>query len=365
MLRRQSSNPIDFKIGIETSHNLLVDFLLDLGYEVYVLNPGSMKAIRQQYRPSGAKDDAFDALVLAIALLHNQYCWRHLDIGTKPVREVRILVRDHLYMIKMRTAITNTLTAALKMYYPEYFGFFSNVCGQSSLAFLQAYPSFENAQALAFDELKKFFNEQKAYKVQGQKIYNILHQPHIHVPQPLRKAKELRAQNCIHALLTLNEDIKLYEQQLQRLVKQHADGVRFMTFPGVGFIGAARLLALFGDNRKLYSHVSQLQGLAGICPVTEQTGNSIIIHFRRACNKFHRYAITQIAKSSLKHAEWPRAYFQKRRAKGNSFNHALRCLANIELRILFAMWKNKTDYDESTFLAQKASHQIKTELNQL
>jgi hypothetical protein len=29
------------------------------------------------------------------------------------------------------------------------------------------------------------------------------------------------------------------------------------------------------------------------------------------------------------------------------------------------MWKNKTDYDESTFLAQKASHQIKTELNQL
>ncbi len=365
MLRKQSPSTKDFKVGIETSHNLLVDFLIDFGYEVYVLNPGSMKGLRQQYRPSGAKDDAFDAFILAIALLCNQYCWRHLDIGSDSVREIRILVRDHSFMIKMRTAIVNALIAALKMYYPEYFGFFSNVYGQTSLAFLRAYPDFENAKALSLSELKLFFKEQKCYRVKGQKIYDILHQQHIQVPEPLRVAKQLRAQSCINSLITLNGDIKIQEQQLERLLKKNHDGIRFMTFPGIGLINAARLLALFGDNHDLFSDASELQGLAGTCPVTEKSGKSQSIFFRRACNKFHRQTMVQIAFASLKRAEWAKAYFQKRRAKGDSVSHALRCLANTELRILFAMWKNETDYDENIFLAQKASHQIKTDINQL
>ncbi len=124
-LRVHSGNPSDFKIGIETQHNLLVDFLLDLQYPVYVLHPGSMKGLRRQYRPSGASDDRFDAFVLAIALLHNQYCWREIDLGSELVREVRLLARDHFHLIKLRTALRNTLQTSLKMYYPEYLHFFA------------------------------------------------------------------------------------------------------------------------------------------------------------------------------------------------------------------------------------------------
>ena len=61
---------------------------------------------------------------------------------------------------------------------------------------------------------------------------------------------------------------------------------------------------------------------------------------------------------SLKEARWARAYYKRHRSAGHKHNHALRCLANLHLRILFTMWKNKSCYDENLFLAQRTRNQI-------
>ena len=365
-LRGLSQTTRDFKIGIETPHNLLVDFLLDLDYPLYVLNPVAIKGLRKQYRPSGAFDDTFDAFVLAIALLHNQYSWRHIDLGSEPVREIRLLVRDHYHLIKTRTALIANLSAAVKMYYPEYVQFFSNIQCKASLTFLERYPNCQIAQKLSFDELKHFFKEQKAYTIDVEKIYALLHQPHIPIPAPLLAAKKLRAINCVNMLKKLAEDIDIYAARIKALVEKHPDAKRFKTYPGVADLSAARLLGIFGDNRKRYSHYSELAMLAGTCPITERSGAfKHNVYFRRICNKFFRYSLRQISFASLKQQGWIRNYYNKQRVKGKGHNHALRCLANQHLRILFAMWKNKTEYDENIFLAQKARHQIKIETNQL
>jgi transposase len=366
ILRAHSGNPAHFKIGIETQHNLLVDFLLDLGYPVYVLHPGSMKGLRKQYRPSGASDDRFDAFVLAIALLHNRYCWRAIDLGSELVREIRLLARDHFHLTRMRTALLNTLSTAVKMYYPEYLLFFSKFKCKTSLAFLKACPDFEAARQLTFKQLTDFFKEQRCYRCNITKIYEVLQQDHLTAPPPLLTTKRLRARNCLNMLAELRKDIETFEKRIEALVTRHPDGKRFLTCPGVAYISAARLLALFGDNRNLYTHVSQLQGLVGTCPVTEKSGNiKRNIYFRRACNKFYRHTLNRIAFASLKKSKWANAYFQKHRAMGKKHNHALRCLANLQLRIFFAMWKHETDYDENIFLADKTKHKIKTEFNQL
>ena len=45
-------------LGLETAHNLLVDYLWDQGYEqIYVLPPSAVKSAQKRYRQSGAKDD--------------------------------------------------------------------------------------------------------------------------------------------------------------------------------------------------------------------------------------------------------------------------------------------------------------------
>ena len=65
-----------------------------------------------------------------------------------------------------------------------------------------------------------------------------------------------------------------------------------------------------------------------------------------------------LAFSSLKEAEWAKAYYQRHKSMGKKHSHALRCLANLHLRLLFAMWKNRIGYDENLFLAQRARHLI-------
>jgi transposase len=359
-LRTLAADPNQFKIGLETPNNLLVDFLVDLGYAVFALFPGSMDSFRKRYRTSGARDDVFDAFVIADVLRTDKACWRPVDFGSEPIREIRVLARDHHGLLAESVAASNSLRSTLKEYYPEYIQFFSNVACATALAFLEAYPTFDAAGKLTRQQVAQFFKEQHWRNGKAvNKIYTLLHQPHLQVPLVLIAAKQRKARACAKQLIALTADIAEYVKRLTELVEHHPDGKIFLSYPGVSYVTAARLLALFGDNRSLYTDVRELQGLTGTCPVTEKTGEDFkIIYYRQACNKFYRDVMRNLAFSSLCAAPWAKAYYQKHRAMGKTHSHVLRCLANLHLRLLFAMWKNKTYYDENLFLAQRARHLI-------
>ena len=365
-LRKLSDDPQQFKIGIETPNNLVVDFLVDLGYAVFALFPGAMKSLRQRYRSSSARDDQFDAFVIADALRTDQArpttpsVWRAVDFGSELVREIRLLARDHHDLVAERVRLTNSLRSTLKEYYPEYIQFFSDVACATSLAFLQAYPDFDTASQLTRQQVTDFFKEQhwRRHQTTVNNIYERLQGKRLKVPAALIRTKKHKALAVAKKLLALASDIEQYTQRLQELVEQHPDGQIFLSYPGVSYVTAARLLAIFGDNRELYADVSELQGRTGTCPVTEKSGDFSITYFRRACNKFYRDIMQLLAFSSLRVAAWAKAFYQKHRVQGHTHSHALRCLANLHLRILFAMWKNRTGYDENIFLAQRARHLI-------
>jgi transposase len=361
-LRALSANSQHFKIGIETPHNLLVDFLLDLGYPVFAIFPGSMKSFRKRYRSSSARDDAFDCFVLADVLRTDRRCWRPVDLGSLLIREIRILVRDHLGLIEQQTALGNSLRSTLKVYYPEYIHFFSDIACPTSLNFLLAFPDYQTAANLSIEQLVQFFKEQHYQNRKSvNKIYELLHQHHLKVNPALLRAKRYKAIGCAKQLIHLIAEIDAYSQRIKTLVEEHPDGNIFLSYPGVGHITAARLMALFTDNREHYSEISEVQALTGTCPVTEKSGkNFSVTYYRTACNKFYRNLMHNLAFSSLSEAEWALAYYRKHRQLGKNHSHALRCLANLHSKILFAMWKNRTSYDENIFLAQRERHNIQS-----
>ena len=359
-LARLSPDPHAFKIGIETQQHLLVDFLLDGDYPAWAMSPAAMKSLRKRYRTSGARDDRFDAFVLADALRTDTACWRAIDLGSELVREIRLLAKAHHDLVAWQVALTNTLRSTLKAYYPEALEFFADVACANALAFWQAYPSFEAARQLSHEALLAFFKAHRLCNRQiAERIYARLAQPHFVVAPAVLRAKLRHAQTCVTQLLALAPELETYTSRLREVVAQHPDGEIFLSYPGASHVTAARLLALFGDNRERYRSAQELQGLAGSCPVTQKTGNHFrMIYYRRACNKFHRDTVQQLAFSSLTKAAWAKAYYDRHRAQGHRHSHALRCLANLHLRILFAMWQNRTPYDENLFLAQKTRHQL-------
>lgn len=370
-LRNLSTNPVDFKIGIETPQNLLVDFLLLWGYPVFSIHPSSMKSFRKRYRPTNARDDAHDAYVLADVMRTDHACWKSVQRGSELTHKITLLVQDHYHLIQQHTATHNAFKQTLKNYYPEYLHFFKDVSCLASLAFITSYPNFEAAQVLDQQQLLNFFKEHRIFHQKKViNIYHILKGNHIHVPPAIINSKTLTALAFGHQLTVLQNSLQEYERQIHEALAQHPDTEIFMSFPAVAELTAARLIALFGDNRQLYDDASLIQAKAGTCPVTEITGHDKkrnrchrIIYFRQGCHKVYRAFVHSLAFSSLTKCHWCKAYYDYHRELGQDHHHSLRCLANVQLKILFAMWKNRTRYDENIFLAQRTRHELYTKKN--
>ena len=81
-----------------------------------------------------------------------------------------------------------------------------------------------------------------------------------------------------------------------------------------------------------------MQALAGTCPITQQSGRSRRVSFRRACDREFRYIVQQWACLTINASPWACDYFQRIRPHCRSENHAYRCLANRWLVIVWKLW---------------------------
>jgi hypothetical protein len=64
----------------------------------------------------------------------------------------------------------------------------------------------------------------------------------------------------------------------------------------------------------------------------------------------------QFAWQSTLTESWANAYYQRKRAEGKSHTRAVRALANVWVRIIYAMWRKKECYRSETFLAAQQAH---------
>lgn len=111
-----------------------------------------------------------------------------------------------------------------------------------------------------------------------------------------------------------------------------------------------------GDDRERYENQAVVQALAGTSPVLFQSGKYRFARQRRACIKPFRRALHLFSFQSIKQVGWAQEYYDGKRNQGKTHHQALRALANIWVRIIFAMWKSHVGYDEATFMAARARH---------
>ncbi len=150
-----------------------------------------------------------------------------------------------------------------------------------------------------------------------------------------------------------------YDREIERLFLTHADSALVASLPRAGKRLAPRLLAEIGDERTRYADAAGLQALAGTAPVCFESGNYAKAHRRYACLKPLRNAMQQFAWQSTLQERWALAYYQRKRTEGKSHSVAIRALANVWLRIIYAMWRDRTPYVASTFTAAQEQHMRK------
>src|SRR5207302_10301527 len=116
------------------------------------------------------------------------------------------------------------------------------------------------------------------------------------------------------------------------------------------------LLAEIGDDRTRYQSASSLQALGGTSPVLFQSGMYSKAHRRLGCIKPLRNALHQFTWQTTQSEPWARQYYERKRAEGKSHTVAVRALANVWVRIIFAMWRHHQCYQTATFEQAQQQH---------
>lgn len=350
-----AASPEELACIVETNHGLLITFLLEAGIPVYPVNP---KTANQLRKAAGAKTDRIDAHLLAklgrldLAELHR------LEPDSETVAELKTLTRDQDALIQTQTRLVNQLTACLKEYYPAALHLFAKLQQRSTLVFLQAYPTPQAAQAASVEEITATLRIGKHTNPTqvAPKLFEELHRPQLVASPVIVRAKSRLMVSLVKQLLVVIEEIASYDEAIRPLFLSHPDQHLWSSLPRAGKRLAPRLLAEWGDDRTRYADANSVQTLAGTAPVPFESGNYAKAHKRFACCKPLRNALHQFAWQSTRQEAWALAYYQRKRAEGKTHSMALRALANVWVRILYAMWVNKTDYQTATFEAAQLAH---------
>jgi transposase len=227
----------------------------------------------------------------------------------------------------------------------------------STIAFLRAYPTPQVAMSASVEQLTILLKQMRhpQAKLAAQQITERLKQPHLLANAVTTRTKSRLMLALVAQLEPLIEQIAAYDKEIARLFLKHEDHELFQTLPGAGQRLAPRLLAEIGDDRTRYDDAGSLQALAGTSPVLFQSGAYLKAHRRLGCIKPLRNALQQFARPRTHLEPWARDYYQHKRAAGKSHTVAIRALANVWVRILFAMWFKREEYQRAIF--EHAQHQ--------
>jgi transposase len=346
-------NPANVCVAVEINHGLLVGALVEAGYVVYPINPKAAERFRDRRKPSGGKNDRLDAEILAQAVRTDRASLRALLPDSDLASEIAVLARDRHALVREHTRLLNQLRSALGEYFPAALVAF-DLDADSTLAFLERYPTPEAAAKLSGFQIAAFLRARRANRDLAAKAATAkeaFHAPALRARPQIARAKARLVRVVCAQLRALRPELTAYEHELERLLKTHPEGELLQSLPGLGVILASRVLAGTGDNPQRFRSAAGLCAYAGTAPIVLQSGKRAVVKARSACPKEFRDAVQQWADQSRRRSAWAAEFYRRHRDRGHAHNESLRALGNRLLELLFDLRRRGINYDESVHAA--------------
>jgi transposase len=337
-------DPGDIPVGIERPSGRLVDVLLEAGHPV---SPNAIKTWREGEVLSGAKSDDGDAEVIAEYLRLRCHRLRIATPYSGQALALRTVVRTRDDLVDLRVAAVNQLAALLDAHCPGGKAIFARLDSPVALEFLTRYPAAAAAAHLDEAGIAAFCAElgYSGKRPAAVLLARLRSAPAGTSGEPLTAA----VRDAVLALVTVLKAVTGAAKDLDRSIAarlgEHPDGKIFTSLPRSGQINAAQMLAEWGDCRPAYEHPDAVAALAGVTPVTRQSGKHRAVEFRWACNKRFRRAITIYADNSRRASPWAASIYNQARTAGKDHPHAVRILARAWIRVIWRCWTDGTPYD--------------------
>jgi transposase len=337
-------------VGIETDRGPWVAALVAAGYTVFAINPLQASRYRERHGVSGAKSDAADAHVLADMVRTDSHQLRPVAGDTALAAAVKVVTRTHKTLIWERTRTTQRLRHALRDYFPAALEAFEDLDAADTLELLARAPDPASAAKLTTAQISAALKHarRRGIAAKAERIQAVLRAAHLGQPDVVAAAYAASVRALIAVLITLNEQVKTLQGQVEAYFGQHPDAEIISSQPGLGGVLGARVLAESGDDPTRYASAKARKNHAGTSPITRASGKKKTVLARYVHNDRLIDALMSQAFTALRVSPGARAYYDRQRARGAEHNPALRQLANRLTGILHGCLKTRTLYDEAT-----------------
>ena len=347
-----AADPAEVAVGIELDRGLLVGSLVAAGYQVYAVNPKAVDRYRDRHAVSGAKSDAGDAKVLADLVRTDRHNHRRVAGDSDLAEAIKITARAHQSLIWTRQRQLNQLRSALREYYPGALAAFgTDLAHPDAVEVLAKAPTPELGRRLSTAQIVSALRRggrQRNLEARAEAIRDALRAPQLAAPVAVADAYGDLATALIGVIATLTAQISELEAALADRFEQHPDAEIYRSLAGLGGILGARVLGEFGDDPDRYLDAKGRKNYAGSSPITRQSGQSRTVLARFVRNRRLADALTWWAFCSLTTSPGARAFYDRRRAAGDTHSRALRALSNRWVGILHGCLRHHTQYDEGT-----------------
>jgi len=360
LLTRVGDAPDTIAVAIETPRHLLVETLLEYGLAVFAINPKQLDRFRDRFTVAGAKDDRLDARVLATSVRTDRHAFRRVRRDDPIVIELREYSRLVENIDHEHRRLANQLREQLVRIVPGWLTLCAGADEPWFWALLETAMTPTGPRRVSTARLARLLKTHHIRRWTATEVADVVHARgfvasdgltpavHGHIALLLPRLGLLRSQR-----LTCEARLDVLLARLSESSsddpRRHRDAVILRSLPGVGRLVSATMLAEAAQALAERDY-GTLRSYAGVAPVTERSGKRFhVVKFRRACHPRLRQALYYWSQRSLALDPRTRAYYRALRQRGHGHARALRSVADRWLRILIAMLRTGTIYDDKRF----------------
>lgn len=323
-------------IGMETDRGLWVAALRETGRAIYPINPLAASRYRARYAVSGAKSDATDAVLLANIVRTDPQARRRLPADTELAQATRVLARAQQDAVWARQQISNQIRALLKDFYPAALVAFAELpsgrlARRDARTILAAAPTPTQAAKLTPARLRRLLvkaGRRRDLDRDVERLRTVFTDTYLHQPPVVENAMSIQLSALLHQFEAACHAAEELAKAAIDHFEQHPDAAIITSFPGLGHLTGARVLAEVGDDRRRFAEPRGLKAFAGSAPITRASGKKIVVTQRRINNRRLAAVGSIWALASLRASPGARRHFDARRATADWNRQAQRHLFN-------------------------------------
>jgi transposase len=342
-------------VAIETPRGLLVACLRATGRKVYPVNPKSVARYRDRHSVAGRKSDKGDAAVLANILRTDLHAHRPLPADSELAQAIAVLARAQQDAVWARVTAQNRLRSHLREYYPGFLAAFADKDGgiarPEARAVLAAAPDPAAGARLTLAQLRSALRRagrSRGIDAEAQRLHQALRKDQMRQLPLVEQAMGKQALALLRQLDAACQSAGDLQRAAEESFSQHPDAGIITSFPGIGTLTGARVLAETGDDRSRFANAKGLKAYAGSAPITRASGKSRSVTHRHVKNNRLAQAGYTWAFSALTASPGARAHYDRRKDAGDRHAAAQRNLYNRLLGCLFHCLQTGQHYNEHT-----------------